>query len=275
MSDLRIKFALNKGRHGIPMHKLAEVSKEAERFFLMLARDVNLGKGEWVADNFKNGSLEFDASYIGDAPPAAVVAGRKAISHLVDRRTTPDDLRYGIRRETFLQFAKIASPLDADESIGIGLYNGHDQPKLKELTKERALEIEKEITQTVEQYGGVQGVITTLFKESNILWIRELSTGERISCAYPIHMYEQVWKLLRAKDAIVTVEGWMTRVNGVIDHLKIQSMHEAAEYQEGDVDKFFGCDPEFTGPVSTEEYLHDLRGETTEEYLEHLADQDE
>ena len=40
-----------------------------------------------------------------------------------------------------------------------------------------------------------------------------------------------------------------------------------------DLEKFFGIDPNFTGDMSTDEYLDDLRGETTEDYLKRLSDE--
>jgi hypothetical protein len=43
---------------------------------------------------------------------------------------------------------------------------------------------------------------------------------------------------------------------------KVVSLQEAEQddYQEGDIDAFFGCDKEFTGDKSTEEHLQDIRG---------------
>lgn len=32
------------------------------------------------------------------------------------------------------------------------------------------------------------------------------------------------------------------------------------EYQEGDLERFFGIDPDFTGELSTSEYLDGIRG---------------
>jgi hypothetical protein len=32
------------------------------------------------------------------------------------------------------------------------------------------------------------------------------------------------------------------------------------EYQEGDIEKFFGCDPDFTGELTTEEFIDQIRG---------------
>lgn len=31
------------------------------------------------------------------------------------------------------------------------------------------------------------------------------------------------------------------------------------EYQEGDIEKFFGVDPDFTGDMTTEEYIDSIR----------------
>jgi hypothetical protein len=275
MAELRLKIELNKGRHGIPIERLAKVAEEAEKFFEMFSNDIHLGKGEWIAHNFKNGSLGYDVSYVGEAPDSIVRVGQKAIDQLTNPKTTPDDLGFGVRRETLLQLARMASHIDADDFVSIGLYNGRPEPKMRELSKQRYLEIEKQINQTTVQYGGMQGLITTLFKESNILWIRELASGDRVSCKFPPHMYNKIWKLLKAKDAIVNVEGWITQKKGVIDHLKIETVDESAEYKEGDLEKFFGADPNFTGGRDVNEYIDDLRGESTEDYLKQFADMDE
>lgn len=271
MSQLRVKIELNKGRHGIPLHRLVEVAKEAEKFFEMFADDMHLSKGEWIAENFQNGSLGYDVNFVGEITEPVITTARKALKHITDPQTTPDDLSFGIRKETFLQLAKIASPIEADDLIGIGLYNGQPEPEMRELSKQRSLDIERQIVQTVVQYGGLQGVITALFKGSFILWIVELSTGTRVSCNFPPHMYNKVWELLKARDAIVKVEGWITHKRGEIAHLDILSISEAAEYQEGDLEKFFGCDPHFTGNLNTAEYIDDLRGEITEDYVEPLT----
>jgi hypothetical protein len=272
MTQLRVKIELNKGRHGIPIHKLAEIAEEEEKFFKMFSADIHLGSGEWIADNFKNGSLAYDISFVGEVTDAALRTGKKALDLITNPETMPDDLKLGIRKETFLQFAKIASPLEEDDFVCIGLYNGSPRPEMRELSKRRYLEIEKEITRTIEQYGGIQGVITAFFKESNLFWVRALSTGERITCIFPPGMYTKAWKLLESKDAIINVEGWMTLKNGKIEHLKVTTLSQAVEYQEEDLERFFGCDPDFTGNLSTEEYIDDLRGENTQNYIEQIED---
>jgi hypothetical protein len=75
------------------------------------------------------------------------------------------------------------------------------------------------------------------------------------------------------KDAVVNVEGWTTHKPGEDSHLKISTITPSAEYQKGDLEKFFGLDADFTGDMPTTDYLDDLRGETTEEYLNTLTDE--
>jgi hypothetical protein len=275
MANFRVRIEMNKGRHGVPIHKLAKIAEEAEKFFKMFSADLGLGKSEWIADNFTNGSVGFDTNYVGQAPDPALLTGQKAFSQLTDPETSADDLSYGIRKETFLQFARIASPVDADDFVNIGLYNGRPEPEMRELTKQRSIQIEKEIIQTIEQYGGIQGIITALFKENNSFWIRELLTGEKYVCNFQAAQYNLVWHALEAKDAVLNVEGWKTIVNGEVKYMNVTSITPSPEYHDDDLEQFFGCDPNFTGNQSTEAFIDDLRGETTEDYITHLTDEDE
>src|SRR5207244_13102535 len=50
MSRLRIRMELNRGGAGVPLHKLASVVDEAQKFFPMLGEDVHIdrNRGEWL-----------------------------------------------------------------------------------------------------------------------------------------------------------------------------------------------------------------------------------
>lgn len=48
-------------------------------------------------------------------------------------------------------------------------------------------------------------------------------------------------------------------VKGNESRLKIEDIRELPSYQEGDIDKFFGCDKDFTGNKTTEQFLDELR----------------
>ncbi|MCY7347584.1 MAG: hypothetical protein LH614_15380 [Pyrinomonadaceae bacterium] len=251
------------------MQRLASIAKEAEKFFEMFAEDLKLDKEGWVADNFENGSLRYDVKYIGEFAPQVIANAHKAFEQITDETITPDDLDFGIRKETYWQFAQIANPIEADDSIGISLYdkNTDSIENTTELSKERSLEIKKQIEQTVIEFGGLQGEITAFFKGNNHLWIKDSITNNRVVCTFKQEIYKQVWQLLKSQDTIVNVEGWITRKNGEVEHLLIEKIDSAAIYQQGDLEKFFGCDPNFTGNLSTEDFLSELRSEDGDEYL--------
>jgi hypothetical protein len=273
MAELKIKIELNKGRIGVPLERLAKVADEARKFLEMFAKDIELGEGQWIAEHFTNDSVAYDASFIGEASERALRVGHKALRHLTDPKRTPDDLGYGIRRETLFQFGKMASPLPEDDALIIGLYNGKPQPETRILSKKRFLVIERQIVEKTTHYGGLQGVITALFKGSSTIWVHDLSTGAKVVCEFSLSDYGMIWELLKSRDTVVNVEGWITKKPGEVNHLKIETITPAAEYQAGDLEKFFGIDPDFTGEMSTDEYLDDLRGDTTEDYLRRLPDE--
>ncbi len=263
MSQLKLKIVLNKGREGIQLGKLSKLAEEIQKFLEMFSSDLRLGEGEWIADDFRNGSIAFSPSYIGKADESLILVGQKALDHITNPKTVADDLRFGITQNTFLQYAKIALPLTEDDFVTFGVYNGKPRPKIRRLSKQRALEIERQIVQTVRQYGGFQGKITALFKSSNLIWVVDLLTGQKISCHFTLDMYGHIVQLLQARDAVVSVEGWLKITNGQIEHLDIQTIRECPELRPDDLDSFFGCDPSFTGNLPTEKYLDLLREEVS------------
>jgi len=271
MSELKIKLELNKGRVGVPLEQLARVARESRRFFEMFARDVDLGEGEWIAQRFTNGSLGYDNTFRGETTDRALAVANRAFRHLMKPERTPEDLGFGIQPETFFQFGKIAASLPPNEVLFIGVYDGEPEPEMQALSRERFLEIEQQIVQRTTHYGGLQGAIIALFKGSNTIWVHDRSRQAKVVCEFTDNDYGQIWELLKSQDAIVSVEGWITKRPGKDDHLKIQTIGPAAEYQTGDLEKFFGLDPQFTGDMSTDDYLDDLRGDTSEDYLKRLS----
>ncbi len=263
MSGFRIRFELNKGRHGIPLRRLANISSEVEKFLEMFGRDMKFDNDGWVADNFENGSLKYDVNYIGETSDQNILVAKKAFEAILDSNTTANDLKFGIRKETFWQFAQIANQIDPDDYIGIGLYQDNSEFNLKELSKERSLLIESQIEEKTFEFGGIQGEISALLKGINHLWINELESGTRVICTFCDDIYREIWQLLKNHDTVVNIEGWITRENGKIIRFDIESIVPAVIYREGDLEKFFGSDPDFTGNLDTEDYISNLRDEIT------------
>lgn len=264
MSNITLKIELNKGRRGIVMQKFARITEEAEKFLESFAADMNLSKTEWLAENFDNGSVEFQLSYAGIVEPSVAVLSNKALNHLTNPETSFDSLDYGLSQQTLIQFAKIAHPLDIDDYIAVGSRNGSDKYHWQKLTKERSMLIEKQANQITERYASFQGTITALFKDNYSCWLKDYLTENRVVCFYKNEHYAQIWRLLEKRDALVNIEGWHTikhTANGSESRLKIESIKPLPDYEEGDIDAFFGCDKDFTGNQTTEEYLNEIRKE--------------
>jgi hypothetical protein len=139
MARLRVRVELNRGGVGIPLHKLSSVVQEAEKFFQMLAEDVRIEKdrGEWLAFDFDNESLNFTAEYVGPASPEQV----QAFAAAFDGTTS-------LRRATIAQFTHITDAIGEDELIGFGLYQADHETEPSEwrcLSRRDALRIADEI----------------------------------------------------------------------------------------------------------------------------------
>src|SRR5437763_9806743 len=102
MARLRIRMELSRGGVGVPLHKLASVVDEAQKFFHMLAEDVHIekGKGEWLGFDFDRESLNFTAEYIGPVTPEQV----RDFYAAFDGTTR-------LRSETIGQFARITDAI--------------------------------------------------------------------------------------------------------------------------------------------------------------------
>jgi Domain of unknown function (DUF4115) len=138
---------LNRGGVGVPLHKLASVVDEAQKFFRMLGEDVHIdnGSGVWLGCDFDSKSLNFTAEYVGPVEPAQI----RQFYAAFDGVTL-------LRRATIAQFARIATSIDEDELIGFGLYQSDQETEPGEwrsLSKIEALRITEEIRVLLDRTG--------------------------------------------------------------------------------------------------------------------------
>ena len=139
MARLRVRIELNRGGVGVPLHKLASVVQESQRFFQMLSQDVHIERerGEWLAFDFDRESLNFTAEYVGPVSAEQIRSFYAAFDGVTS-----------LRRATIAQFTRIADAIDEDELIGFGLYpSSHDtEPsEWRCLSRRDALRIADEI----------------------------------------------------------------------------------------------------------------------------------
>jgi hypothetical protein len=221
VARLRIRIELSRGGVGVPLHKMASVISEAQRFLQAAAEDIGISrdKGEWLGFDFDRESLHFTAEYVGPVSINQVSAFYAAF-----------DGTTSLRRTTIAQFARIADAIGEEEVIGFGLYQSDDLAEPSEwrcLSRRDALRIAEEI-QSLLTVSGERD------QPSHLPAVRDRTLGarifgdrrERAGAEAPLAEYvKEVETTLSSR--ITRVESQMQQQAAQIQDLRAQS--EAAE----------------------------------------------
>ncbi len=260
---------MNKGRVGLPLDKMAAIAHNTVEFLSSLTRDLGLGDPAhaWLAENFANGSVDFDCRF---ADPLEEDRGSQMYSAL--RMVFSNDFSDAttamlIRPDTRRRYADIARPLEMDEEAQFGIYrNGTiDSVEWFALSAAFAAEIEEPLAVSHRSYGEVQGIVHAFFKETErpYLKIRELSTQQLVNCYFPKEIYRSAVEVLADPDAVVFVEGWTTESaeTGFISEIDVADFRLAPEFLEEVYRAGLGSQPDFTGKMETTDYIREVRGD--------------
>ena len=267
MERIKIRIQINKGKEGAPLSKLASINKETERFLRLLGEDTGLpvSKGEWIATNFENNSVDYDIAFLGDYETTHMQEFNKGMLFTTNYEPEQKKLNGRVRHETLRQFAKITDSLDIDEKIDFGLYEtGKEKPaEWKPLTKERADRLKRALEAKVEYYGTIYGVVHALFKGTDppYFTINDYLTQNRVKCIFDDAYYNEVLEALKTRKGIVYASGMITseRISRQIEKLIVSKIHPAPKMSEEEYEAFFGSFPDITGDLTTEEYIDILR----------------
>jgi hypothetical protein len=248
------------------MAKLGKISEQAEKFLKLLAADceIETQPGEWLAVNFSNGSVEYDAEFQGDVNIGAAHIFTRNLEFLADFDPNSEGLNVAIRPATALEYARIGSFIDPDEEIGLGIYapDAPDAraPKLRSITYRAAAALRREIETPVPAYGSVQGILHAWFKEAREpnFQLRELSTDTLVRVYYTSALYPDVAKAVQERTTMLIVSGNMLfdRATGLAaelraDRIELTKMMSTAEFEE-----FFGSAPDFVAEIDDETWAN-------------------
>ena len=261
----RLQVTINKGRKGVPLGKLAAIARETERFLESLGYDLGMNSGDWIADNFKNGSVIYDLSN-PDIPEAEDRTWYRAIRSVVSRDVTDSEINVRISRQTRRKFVNLAATLDPDEILEIGVYeNGHIEATDVFLIDREIVSIfEAERPNNFIYHGEIQGAVHALFKEARKpkLSMRDLSTKELVDCYFQKEMYQGVIELLRDEDAVIFVEGEVTErsESGIITEINVTEFTPAPTFDVETFESQIGAFPQaLTGGMDTAQLMDDFR----------------
>ena len=267
MARFRIRLEVHRSERGIALATLGKLPEETMRFLKLMGEDVQVDglQSDWIVTDFEDGSLLFTVESAGEADEDQVSTYRGALKRVIAYEPKTE-APAGIRNETLAQYARLANSIAGNESLRMGLFtNGSERPdEWQTISKQQAVGITEYFDELIESTGTIQGIVHSLYKESQPPYfdLRELSNNKLIKCQYPQRLYEQVIGSLKKREAIVIVQGEITarRRDRKIDHVVVRQMKVAPELTEADLEEFFGCAPDFTGDLSTEEYIRQMRG---------------
>lgn len=252
MARIKVRFAINKGRHGAPLAKLGRISEQAEKFLRSLSADcqIDVRPGEWVAVNFENGSVAYDAEYQVDVNPGTAQMFAHHLEMIADYDPENGGLNAAVSDATTLEYARIGTLLDPDEAIGLGIYPARGRkPRWRQITYRKAVSIKRLVESPLPSYGTVQGIIHAWQKEARepYFYLRELSTDALIKITYTSDRYADVAKAVQERTTMLMVSGDMLfdRATRTIVELHAHRIERKKMLSGAEFEQFFGSMPDF------------------------------
>lgn len=266
MPKLKIRVKLNEGGEGAPLDQLAAIGKETERFLRFLAQDLGISvpKGRWLARNFANASVSFDSEDPAEYDYLQLRAFNDAFLFCSDFDPDRMKLNGGVQHRTLLQYAKIADALQPHERVGFGIYypDAEKPYDWRPLTKRRALTLKDRLTETVTYVGSLQGRLHNVTIEPSLSFqIRISRNGELVRCDAALDMYRKLHDAMELPDTLLYVRGRIRarRVDRNIASLNVIDIKVAPNLDDDMYERFFGAAPEYTGALTTEEFVDRAR----------------
>ncbi len=269
MARLRIRLEVKgdppgePGRHGLPLQTLANLAEEAQKLVRTVGKDTSLGDGYWLASNFVEGSLGFDVEFIGEADDDQVRHYNQSLASTISYRPNGNGGPHGISTDAIVQYAKVAEAIDLGQKLKVAVYEQPDEPRWFELTKQESVALLESLQTHVDYHGMVQGIIHSLFKESQPphFDLRELATGRLVRCYYGPAQYVRVVKALKTREAVALVAGNIraSRITRRIESLQVERVEVAERLTREQLARLVGGAPKMTGRFTTSTFIHRQR----------------
>ena len=270
MALIQVRFEINRGGQGAPLDKLAEIAQKAERFLRSLAVDLSMdsAKGDWLAINFANGSVSFDAAFEAAPSVNSVHAYTAAVRALIEYDPIEGVPHPDVGEKTLEQFCRLGELMEPHERLGIGLYDGKpvgEPAEWRYLTRRKAAEIRQELDRPVVVYSSVQGVIHSWFKESDPPYfnLRDAAGQVLVKCLYPEKLYPTLVGAFHERNTVVHAAGTGRFIAGgrLLIELNVDRLQTIRPLSEAEFNSLFGIAPGFTGEMNTAEYVEALYGD--------------
>lgn len=256
MAKLKVRFIVNQGRHGAPMAKLGRIAEQTEKFLRALASDtgVDAKPGEWLAADFENSSVAYQAELPREVSLAEAEIFSKNLEFLADFDPDAEGLNGMVSDHTALEYSKIGSILDPDEIIRMGVVQPNaKKPKWRDITYANLSTMRRQIEQPIHAHGSIQGLVHSWFKEARepYFQVRELSTSDLIKVFYANEMYDKVAKSVQNRATTIIVSGKMSydRVSRQAVELFAERIEAMGSLSSAEFSSLAGSSPNFSSDV--------------------------
>lgn len=262
MATLRVRFRLNPGRKGISLTKLSKQSENIELFLRSLASDLGEDGSTqlWLATDFRNGSMINTAEYQAVVDVDRAVQLNVAMLALAKFKAL-DTVPSFVSPATLDRFASLRGALEDGETLGVAVFDpdtGKAQ-RWQYVDKLKLTEISEAIETEVRYVGSIMGSTHEWNKGADkpYVIVRELTSGELVKCTYGDADYLKVSNLFARKTAIVIIEGAIlfNRITGRTEVTAATGFDFAPEFPDAEFEAFFGCAPDLTGDLDTDEFI--------------------
>jgi hypothetical protein len=262
VAKLKIRFVLNKGRRGAPLGKLGRISEQVEKFLRALTTDCGISPkpGEWIAADFENHSVQFDAEFQGAVDTGIAQVFESKMEFLADFDPERDGFNGVIKESTALEYAKIGQMIDPDEEIGVGILpHRGGSPKWRSITYSKSETLKARVEFPIASFGSIQGIIHSWFKEVPVPYFnfRELSTSALVRVEYRQSQYESIAKAIQERNMVLMISGecYFDRVDRSVLKMRLERISETVNLSTSDFDQLFGAFAAFEQDVDWEEAL--------------------
>lgn len=251
------------------MDRLGGFAEQTEKFLRSLASDLGLEskKGLWLAKNFKNESVGFDAEFAGAVSDAIALKGSRALETIIGPNAV-QAIEQNISYSTLAEYSKIGEALEPAEFFTAAVYTPEDTeaPAERRITYKQLAEIRALLSSPFLTEGTIQGVLHALHPGATepFFTIRMLQNGKLARCEYAPEMYHEIYEAIEDDKAVLLVTGeihWDRATDAVIKVIVTKPPIANARISPAEFDSIFGSAPTFTGTMTTDEYLDWIRGD--------------
>ena len=122
-----MQIVLGKGQQGVSLAVLSKVVEETQGLLQSLGADLG-DEGEWMAHNFRDGSVIFDLARATSSEGQAEL-WRRGLNSVLGRRHEDEEMEVLVSRTTRERFHKVSAIIPESESIEFGVFkNGEADP---------------------------------------------------------------------------------------------------------------------------------------------------